>query len=462
MSDKRLTIVSLDGHAAMPPELWPRYLDERVHRYLPKLYKENERFTMMQRAYFQKTHNTDDLDVFDLENAVRDGGADGLFNLDVRLAEMDREGIAAEFVHNGDPRIVTCFFGSSNQPYPLDVCQAGAMAYHRWLYDTFGLAKDRLLLIGVIGHSPWRSMDELLAELDWIADRGFPATSIPGFTTYPGQPVLSDSYWDPFWKRCQERNIALWMHAGHGESQAEIGTQLQRMYAQMEAENLPFEELTKRHIRQFNENKVFESIKPRRAMWQMMLSGVFDRFPGLKLVMNEVYADWIPRTIQLLDEEYEKRRAEIPAKLKPSQYWGRNLVGCLSFARRCEMEVRDQIGVETMAFGRDYPHPEGTWPNTKLWLRDVLSGVSEDEIRAILGENIIRILKLDADVIHEIAEKVGPTLEEIAGHPRDLPEPLLAHFAKRGDYLRLGEGEARVQEMRDMLAEDIWRVSALV
>ena len=129
----------------------------------------------------------------------------------------------------------------------------------------------------------------------------------------------------------------------------------------MEAENFPFEELTKRHIRKFNENKVFESIKPRRAMWQMMLGDV-----------------------------------------------------------------------------------------------------SEDEVRAILGENIVRILKLDAGVIHDIAEKVGPTLEEIVGHPRDLPEPLLAHFAKRGDYLRSGEGEARVQEMRDMLGEDIWRVSALV
>jgi hypothetical protein len=43
-----------------------------------------------------------------------------------------------------------------------------------------------------------------------------------------------------------------------------------------------------------------------------------------------------------------------------------------------------------------------------------------------------------------------------------LPEPLLAHFAKRGDYLRPGEGEERVEEMRTMLSEDIWRVSALV
>src|SRR5262249_49398238 len=146
----------------------------------------------------------------------------GLKDLDIRLAEMDRDGIAAEFVHNGDFRFCGLFFQSTNRAYPMDVCQAGAKAYHRWVADTFGTAKDRLFFIGLLGHAPWRNMHEMLGELDWIADRGFRAISCPGFTPYYGLPPLFDKYWDPLWARCQERNITLWMHAAYGEAQGEL------------------------------------------------------------------------------------------------------------------------------------------------------------------------------------------------------------------------------------------------
>jgi energy-coupling factor transporter ATP-binding protein EcfA2 len=37
----------------------------------------------------------------------------------------------------------------------------------------------------------------------------------------------------------------------------------------------------------------------------------------------------------------------------------------------------------------DYPHPEGTWPNTHDWIRDAFGDVPVDEARLILGENAI-------------------------------------------------------------------------
>ena len=48
-----------------------------------------------------------------------------------------------------------------------------------------------------------------------------------------------------------------------------------------------------------------------------------------------------------------------------------------------------------MMFGRDFPHPESTWPNTWDWLRDAFSGVPEDDVRAIVGENALTCYRID-------------------------------------------------------------------
>jgi predicted TIM-barrel fold metal-dependent hydrolase len=456
----KLTIVSVDGHSQMPEHLWAEYLEKRFHDALPALREENDWYTRVNKNHLATTLNDTTFEIMDQDRAVRDGGAEGLYNREVRLAQMDREGIAAEYAFNGDPRICGLFYQSSNRDHPMDVCNAGVKAYHRWINDEFGPAKNRLYMVGIIGSGPWRSMDELVEEVDWIANQGFRATSLPGFTAYAGQPPLFDKYWDPFWARCEEYNLPIWMHAGYGERQGELGRELARVEQQLRAKGGNFEEVANSFFRTLYNGKVFESIKPRRAMWQMMLGGVFDRFPKLKLVPNEIYGDWIPRTLKYLDSVYAQRRTELPSKHKPSEYWRTNCLIGLSFIRKCEVALRHEIGMETIAFGRDYPHPEGTWPNTKPWLRDAFIDVPEHEVRAILGENIIRVLGLDGKELDAIAQKIGFEASEIIGPQSPVAPELIAHFAKRGDYLREPEGDARMGEMSLMMREDLWRLGA--
>ncbi len=102
-----------------------------------------------------------------------------------------------------------------------------------------------------------------------------------------------------------------------------------------------------------------------------MLSGVFDRHPTLKLMMTEVRADWLPATLGRLDEAYEHRNA-FSSRHKSSEWWRTNCLAGVSFMHKSEVEMRHEIGVESMNFGRDYPHGEGTWPNTFDYLRDDL------------------------------------------------------------------------------------------
>jgi hypothetical protein len=116
--------------------------------------------------------------------------------------------------------------------------------------------------------------------------------------------------------------------------------------------------------------------------------------------------------------------------------------------------MRDQIGVDTIAFGRDYPHPEGTWPNTKAWIREAFAGVPEAELRQMLGENAIERLALDGPALHAIGERVGPTIEELMGAPSATPD-LVEHFEARGGYLKPWEGDRLLGAATPSLEEDL-------
>jgi predicted TIM-barrel fold metal-dependent hydrolase len=456
MTEKKLTIISLDGHSAMRPEDWPTYLEKRFHDYLPALQEENDAITRFNTYHLAQTHSEPQLEVFDLDRAYRSGGYNGVYDRDIRLAQMDREGIAAEFCFDGDPRILGMFFMSCNREYPQDLCNAGVKGYHRWLNDAFGPAKDRLIPVGILGHAPWASMDDMLEEFDWMVERGFRATSLPGFVTYPGHRPLFDRSWDPLWARCEEAGVALWVHAGHGEKQGELGREMLRVGKAINEDGSNFVGLVREHISDLFGGNVFTCLKPRRAMWQLMMGGVFDRFPRLKLVMNEVYGDWIPGTLRFLDKEFEAHRGEFACERRPSDYWHSNCLTSLSFPRKCEIALRHEVGIDTVTFGRDYPHPEGTWPNTKLWLRDVFTGVPVNEVRAILGDNVIRLLNLDRDHLEAVAARIGPSVEEITEGP-PVSRDLIAHFDKRGQYLQEPErDEQQVPAMRVLMREDLW------
>jgi predicted TIM-barrel fold metal-dependent hydrolase len=459
--DKKLTFVSLDAHAQMPTEAWPKFLDKRYHDRLPDLNIENRLYTSLTKRFTARSNGSDSTEVFDTEGVLRDGGAEGLWNCDVRIAQMDREGVAAEFIHNGDSRVCGLFFQSSNTEYSMELCQAGVKAYNRWLYDTFGSQLDRCYLIGMLGGAPWRDMDELLEELDWIADHGFKATTAPGYVAYPGQPPLFDEYWDPFWARCEERGIILWMHAGQGERQAELGTTFHRIRQQIEKEKGSIEEAVERLSAEFFQGKVFSSVKPRRAMWQIMIGGVFDRHPKLRLVLSEIFGDWMGPTFKYLDAQYEAHRGDLRATRKPSDYYRSNCINGLSFIRRCEVALRHDLGVDRLAFGRDYPHAEGTWPNTIPWLRDALGGIPQDEVRAILGGNAIRILGLDEKKLNAIAERIGIPESAIFGDGPEIAPELVAHFHRRGQYLGEPEEETRIPEIQNFVREDLWRARAI-
>ena len=235
----RLLFISADGHAVMPEALWPQYLEAGYHEYLPRLSDENRRFTDVMRLMndydltYEGVVSGSHYDVFDTENLFRQGRWAGAWDRDIRIAEMDREGVAAEFVFNGYFRAVDLFFNVSNTPYPPDVIDAGVRAYHRWAFDTFGSDSDRLLLVGAVGQC--LDLDETLREATWIADHKFTGMYMPGFTAHPDLPPLHDERWEPLWALCADRGLTLVVHGGYGFEQGFSFAALTDIYEQVRA-----------------------------------------------------------------------------------------------------------------------------------------------------------------------------------------------------------------------------------
>jgi predicted TIM-barrel fold metal-dependent hydrolase len=444
MGSEKLLVVSGDSHATPPPEVWPQYVESAYHHLLPGVHEDNAQY---QAFNVFTSYTPEQLEYVDPEGAWASGGYTGAWDVDRRIAEMDRDGVAAELVFFGDPRHILPFVPMFRR-YPYDVVAAGHRAYARWAADNFAGVTDRVLLVGEPGMAP--DLEDGLAELRWIAEHGFVAASLPNVND-PVRPPLYDAYWDPWWSTCVELGIVVACHAGYGNRQGDFLEKVEGLRATMEADGKV--DLLDAIIN--NQDGFFQlDLKPRRAMWQLMLGGVFDRHPELRFTLNEVRADWLPDTLRHLDEAFERNRDDVPARRRPSEYWHTNCLTSASFVHRAEVEMRHEIGVDTITFGRDFPHRESTWPNTADWLSDAFAGVPEDELRLMLGENAIRVLRLDRDHLRSVADRVGPSVEQVTGRTPQIDARLLENWDQRGGYLKPPE-QVDVDAIDVLLDDDL-------
>jgi predicted TIM-barrel fold metal-dependent hydrolase len=419
---KPLIIVSADGHVGARVKEYREYLDPKYHHLIPELQDDEDKFRGMQKIF--NLNNPERMAVIDERNTLQTEGVEkSSWDVTRRLQELDAEGIAAEIVYPGTTEQMMPFFYSFNRPYPDDVRMAGGKAYHRWLADTM-LAPGKGRILGAADPGPSTDMRETLAELNFVADRGFRTVFVPGHVLNPALPPLFDRHFEPFWAACNELGLVLTIHAGWNTKQGEVtklvdeATQLQLRTAETGDQVGLIEGLTKiaEMMSEENTDSIFSmDLAPRQAIWQMIFGGVFDRYPKLKLVIVECRANWVPALKADLDRSFAAAPHRPNIKMKPSEYFGQNVFIAPSAPRRGEVQQRYEIGLDTFLFASDFPHPEGTWPNTLTWMRAVFGGLPEGELRSILGENAIGVYGLDKDMLAGIAAKIGFAPGDIIG-----------------------------------------------
>jgi predicted TIM-barrel fold metal-dependent hydrolase len=170
-----------------------------------------------------------------------------------------------------------------------------------------------------------------------------------------------------------------------------------------------------------------------RPFVQFVLSGVFERFPGLKFVMTEQGCSWVPPLLKRLDATLAQiRKTGAMGEIRydkdtvlprsATEYFHQSCWMGVSQPAPEDAAARYEIGLDRFMWGSDYPHDEGTHPFTREHLRSLFHDTDPDELRRILSLNAAALYDFDLDALAPLAEKVGPTVDEIATPLDQLPD----------------------------------------
>jgi predicted TIM-barrel fold metal-dependent hydrolase len=118
----------------------------------------------------------------------------------------------------------------------------------------------------------------------------------------------------------------------------------------------------------------------------LMGAAVFERFPNIRMVLGESGIGWIPYVIDRMDFEYKDQYQDLKLKKLPSEYW-RNQCRATFQYDRVGTKLIEDMGVETLMWGSDFPHPDGVWPESKKYIDDQFKHLPPDIVYKMTCEN---------------------------------------------------------------------------
>jgi predicted TIM-barrel fold metal-dependent hydrolase len=341
---------------------------------------------------------------------LQDGGRVRNWDDDRRIGDLEADGIVGEVVFpNTVPPFFPNFvlFARPPKPDEYEHRLAGIRAHNRWLADFCARHPERRAGIGQIFLN---DIDDAIADVHWIKEHGLRGgvliSAIPPDVDYV-KPLYDPEY-DRLWKVCEELGVPVNSHGGTGLPD----------YGKYPVSALLF--ITE------------VSFYSQRPFVQLLLSGVFERFPNLKFVMTEMGCAWLPPMLRQFDSVLAQIRKtgrtgemrysdEHVLPLSATEYFRRNCWVGVSQPGPADAAARYDIGLDRFMWGSDYPHDEGTHPFTREHLRQLFSDTDESEMRAILAGNAAELYDFDLDKLAPYAAKVGPTVAELHEPLTQLP-----------------------------------------
>lgn len=310
----------------------------------------------------------------------------GEFDATVRLAELEADGIAGEVIF---PQMAP--FGAGLMQYRHPVSPEhnleGIRAYNRWLADLCKVNPGRHAGVALINVD---DIDVSVQEIRKAKELGlWGGVLLP--TSTGDHPFYHHPRYEPLWTVCEELDLPLQAHSGWSPDYGDVPAATAMYISEVD-------------------------MWAHRPFTALMWSGAFERHPNLKLILTETGCSWILETLRVLEFKADHpifKHFTKDLSLRPSEYFARQCYIGASFMPPHEGKDRHKIGLDRLMWGSDYPHLEGTWPNTMDALRKTFGNYPEDETRALLGTNAAEVYGFDLDLLGPIAEKIGPELADI-------------------------------------------------
>jgi predicted TIM-barrel fold metal-dependent hydrolase len=122
-------------------------------------------------------------------------------------------------------------------------------------------------------------------------------------------------------------------------------------------------------------------------------AAVLERYPNVRIAFGESGIGWIPYALDRMDFEWEDRFHDLGLKMKPSDYWRRQCKATFQFDRIGTKLIED-MGVETLMWGSDYPHGDGVWPDSSKYIAEQFGHLPAAVTHKITCENAGRFYGL--------------------------------------------------------------------
>jgi predicted TIM-barrel fold metal-dependent hydrolase len=337
-----------------------------------------------------------------------------------RMADLERDGVVGEVIFpNTVPPFYRNAFHVSPPPQPDQYrhWQAGIRAHNRWLAEFCAQAPKQRAGIGLIHLN---DIDAAIEDVQWIAKnglRGGVLLPLPSPSDVHLKPLTSPDY-DRLWAAIQDCDLVINQHSGQGVPNYGKDPGSDAMWVL---------EMT---------------FFVQRGYTQLILGGVFERFPKLRFILTESGCAWAPAVLQRMDGIHASMKAgstgevdfskSVVLKEPPSFYARRNCWYGASFPSNRDIDGREFVGIDKILWGNDYPHYEGCYPHSRENMRLAFEGVDPKEVRMILGENAAKLYGFDLEALRPLAEKIGITPELVATHLDEIPESTCHtfHFAR--------------------------------
>jgi len=388
----RYLVISSDCHAGLPNEQYRDWLDPQYRdRFDDYLRERAKLLELAQRGLL----NEEFAEEWEREN---EEGLRGGWDAARRDKELDADGVAGEVIFP-DADAVTAgasapFGAGLGTTGDLDpeLLMAGARAHNRWLAELCADSPERRAGVAImpILADPAAAAAEIRRTRESVLRGGILIPSM-----WRPYPPYHDARYDPVWAVCEELDLPIHVHSGAAD-RAEYGA----------------------HVGMYVAEVRWWSTRP---LWFLIWSGVFERFPRLKFAVTECGAFWAADLLWTMDIAFDREHgarklgSSLTAlmTMRPSEYFDRNCWIGASNTRRRELARRYEIGVGNMMWGNDFPHPEGTWPHTREFLRNAFCDIPQDETQLLLGGSAAAVYNFDVDRLASLAERIGPSPEEL-------------------------------------------------
>jgi predicted TIM-barrel fold metal-dependent hydrolase len=361
-------LIDADTHINEPPDLWTSRVPERMRDRVPHLQRFEEgdawvgegvkdpiNFGFNAAATFSKFERKAWVRFEDIPR----GGYDPA----VRLEEMDADLVDAA-VFYPTPRISQIVIANQDPELHLAMVQA----YNDWLIDYCSHDPSRL---GAIVLLPNRGIDQAVAEIERVAGR----TSVVGALVgcYPHGDKDLDVEDDKVWQALVAARLPLHIHVKLVDDAPQDIYAPGRVTAGHAAGDLRF-------------------LEAPAIMVQFLNSGVFDRVPGLDMVMVEVDAGWVPYVKEQMDNRFRRRATGRDARLKPPP--SKVIEDHFHFTYITDhyaVANRHRIGVDRLMWSSDFPHSGSDWPDSWRTIDADFATIPNAERDQILAGNALRL-----------------------------------------------------------------------